>query len=168
MQFIKTNVFRVAILSSLLLSLLFSGAVSAQATYVDDPATPPETITESTNLSQTNTNTTSRTSDIQNSLCAGANLDVTSNCQSGITSQDATAKINDLIADVINIFSLVVGVVSVIMIIYGGFRYITSGGESNSVSSAKNTILYAIIGLVIVALAQFIVRFVLGRVTDAT
>jgi|GEM_PF-403706 len=164
MQFIKTNVFRVAILSSLLLSLLFSGAVSAQATYVDDPATPPETITESTNLSQTNTNTTSRTSDIQNSLCAGANLDVTSNCQSGITSQDATAKINDLIADVINIFSLVVGVVSVIMIIYGGFRYITSGGESNSVSSAKNTILYAIIGLVIVALAQTIVRFILGRV----
>jgi hypothetical protein len=51
------------------------------------------------------------------------------------------------------------------MIIYGGFRYITSGGESGSISSAKNTILYAIIGLIIVALAQFIVKFILAKAT---
>jgi hypothetical protein len=53
------------------------------------------------------------------------------------------------------------------MIIIGGFKYITSGGDSNNVSSAKNTILYAIIGLIIVALAQTIVRFILGRVISA-
>jgi hypothetical protein len=52
------------------------------------------------------------------------------------------------------------------MIIIGGFQYITSSGDSGKVGTAKNTILYAIIGLVIVALAQFIVRFVLSRVTD--
>jgi cytochrome bd-type quinol oxidase subunit 2 len=104
---------------------------------------------------------------IQDSLCSGAELSTTAT-DCATSTADAGSSVNDLIADVINIFSLVVGVVSVIMIIYGGFRYITSGGESNSVSSAKNTILYAIIGLVIVALAQFIVRFVLGRVTDAT
>jgi hypothetical protein len=52
--------------------------------------------------------------------------------------------------------------VAVIMIIYGGFRYITSGGDSNRVGSAKNTLIYAIIGLIIVALAQLIVHFVLS------
>jgi hypothetical protein len=107
------------------------------------------------------------TPQIQNSLCAGANLDVNSSCDTGITGENATAAINDLISDVINIFSLVIGVVAVIMIIIGGFKYITSGGDSSNVSSAKNTILYAIIGLIIVALSQTIVRFVLGRVITA-
>ena len=73
------------------------------------------------------------------------------------------------IANVINIISLVVGVVAVIMIIVGGFRYITSGGNQERVKSAKNTIIYALIGLVIVALAQIIVKFVLTQATtDST
>jgi hypothetical protein len=55
----------------------------------------------------------------------------------------------------------------VIMIIVGGFRYITSGGNDASVTAAKNTILYAIIGLVVVALAQIIVRFTLGKLTNS-
>ncbi len=102
--------------------------------------------------------------DIQDSLCAGANLDVSSDCASGgITPGAASDKVNKLIATVINLFSFVVGVVAVIMIIIGGLRYITSGGDSANVTSAKNTILYAIIGLIIVALAQVIVRFILGR-----
>jgi hypothetical protein len=50
------------------------------------------------------------------------------------------------------------------MIIIGGFRYITAGGDSNNVSAAKNTIIYAIIGLVIVAFAQIIVQFVLNKI----
>lgn len=112
------------------------------------------------------TPTDSPTPQIQNSLCAGANLDVNSSCQTGITGDTASDKINELVADIINIFSWVVGVVSVIMIIVGGFRYITSGGDSSNITSAKNTILYAIIGLIIVALAQSIVRFVLGRVIE--
>ena len=57
----------------------------------------------------------------------------------------------------------VILIAAVIMIIWGGFRYVTSGGDSNKVSSAKNTIIYAVIGLIIVALAQFIVKFVLDK-----
>jgi len=72
--------------------------------------------------------------------------------------------VNSIIKDVVNILSFVVGVVAVIMVIVGGLKYITSGGDSNSVNSAKNTILYAVIGLVVVALAQIIVRFVLTRI----
>ena len=64
---------------------------------------------------------------------------------------------------IIDIFSIVVGSVSVIMIIIGGFRYVISGGDSNGVSGAKNTIMYAIIGLVIVLFAQVIVRFVISN-----
>jgi uncharacterized membrane protein len=63
----------------------------------------------------------------------------------------------------INILSVVVGVIAVIMIIVGGFRYITSGGASEKVTSAKNTIMYAVIGLIIVALSQVIVQFVLDQ-----
>lgn len=66
----------------------------------------------------------------------------------------------------INILSIVVGVVAVIMIIYGGFRYITSGGESGNVEGAKKTLLFAIVGLVIVALAQIIVHWVLNTSTQ--
>lgn len=80
---------------------------------------------------------------------------------------DATERVNNIIRLVINIFSLIVGVISVIMIIIGGLKYITSGGDSGNVSGAKNTILYAIIGLVVVALAQVIVRFVLEKTTGA-
>ena len=70
-----------------------------------------------------------------------------------------------LIKRIINIFSIVVGAVSVVMIIIGGFRYIVSNGDSNGVSGAKNSILYAIVGLIIVLFAQVIVRFVLTNVT---
>ncbi|MEX1058990.1 MAG: pilin [Candidatus Saccharimonadales bacterium] len=103
--------------------------------------------------------------EITEGLCAGANLDVNDpNCD---TANDATQKINNLIRKVINLLSLIVGVVAVIMIIIGGLRYITSGGSDTGVTSAKNTILYAIIGLIIVALAQLLVRFVLRQVTSA-
>jgi hypothetical protein len=64
----------------------------------------------------------------------------------------------------INILSLVVGVAAVIMIIIGGFKYVTSAGDSNSIASAKNTVIYAIVGLIIASLAQVIVRFVLNRI----
>lgn len=72
--------------------------------------------------------------------------------------------VSKTIKTIISIFSYIVGVVCVVMIMVGGFKYITSGGSSEGVSSAKSTIMYALIGLIIVALAQLIVQFVLGQV----
>ena len=63
---------------------------------------------------------------------------------------------------------LVVGLISVIMLVYGGLRYILSGGDSKKVTDAKNTILYAIIGLIISLLAFAIVNFVLNSVVGIT
>ncbi|MBM3210512.1 hypothetical protein FJZ39_04200 [Candidatus Saccharibacteria bacterium] len=65
-----------------------------------------------------------------------------------------------IIKMVINILLFIVGIISVIMLIIGGIRYATSGGDSGSVTSAKNTILYAIIGLIVAIFAYAIINFV--------
>ena len=105
---------------------------------------------------------------INNGLCTGANLQFTDNPNGGnCGGSEATASINDLVRTIVNLLSAIVGIVAVIMIIVGGLRYITSGGSDTSVTGAKNTILYAIVGLIVVALAQLIVRFTLSKVTSS-
>ncbi len=103
---------------------------------------------------------------VNDNLNCGANLSFEENCNSDNTT--AGTEVNTIVENVINIISLVVGVVAVVMIIVGGLRYITSGGESGSVTGAKNTIMYAIVGLIVVAMAQLIVRFVVNRATPPT
>jgi hypothetical protein len=107
--------------------------------------------------------------DINNCLSQGSGLSITNGtaCQP-TTTATGTSKINGLITDVINIFSAVVGVISVIMIIVGGFQYITSGGDTGKVGTAKTTIIYAIVGLIVVAFAQFLVQFVLNKVAGTS
>lgn len=73
--------------------------------------------------------------------------------------------VESTVRTMINIFSWIVGIIAVIMIIVGGAKYVTSGGDSNGIQSAKNTIMYALIGIVIVALAQVIVQFTLTKTT---
>jgi len=99
--------------------------------------------------------------DIQQSLCGGTDLTLAKggNC----TNLEAETKVNSTITLALNVFSAIVGIIAVVMIIVGGVKYITSQGESANITSAKNTILYALVGLVVVALAQVIVRFVLTR-----
>lgn len=104
---------------------------------------------------------------IGNCLAQGSNLEVSlgEDCDpSGVGT--GTTRIQDIVTTIINILSVIVGIVAVIMIIWGGFKYITSGGDSGNITGAKNTIIYAILGLVIVALAQFIVQFVLDQVIE--
>ena len=60
-----------------------------------------------------------------------------------------------------NTILYIVGIVAVIMLVIGGIRYVISGGDSKKVTDAKNTVLYAIIGLVIAFLAYAIVNFVI-------
>ncbi len=57
-----------------------------------------------------------------------------------------------------------VGIISVIMLILGGIRYVVSGGDSKKVTDAKNTIMYAIIGLIVAILSYAIVNFVISAV----
>lgn len=99
-------------------------------------------------------------------LCGGSNFDLsgstsdTSGCADN-TNNSLSGKIRKLL----QVLSAVVGIVAVAMIIYAGFRYVTSAGSEGGVKTAKNAIIYAVIGLVIVALAQIIVHFVISNVT---
>lgn len=98
--------------------------------------------------------------DAKGEVCSGigAATDGAGNCTGG------GASVSSIIKTVVNILSWIVGVTAVIMIIIGGFMYVTSAGESGKASTARSTIIYAIIGLIIVAFAQTIVRFVLGKI----
>ena len=71
---------------------------------------------------------------------------------------------NGVFSRITNTILLIVGLISGIMLVYGGLRYILSGGDSKKVTDAKNTVLYAIIGLIISLLAFAIVNFVLNSV----
>lgn len=65
-----------------------------------------------------------------------------------------------------NVMLFIVGAISVIMIVIGGFRYVVSGGNTTNVAAAKNTILYAIVGLVISMLAYAIINFVISSLLN--
>lgn len=70
-----------------------------------------------------------------------------------------------IFSTITNVLLFVLGAISVIMIIIGGLRYVVSGGNSANVTAAKNTILYAIVGVIIAMLAYAIINFVLGSFT---
>lgn len=98
--------------------------------------------------------------DIGGGLNCGADLKISSaDCQA----QDTGGQLDQIITLAINLFSVIVGIIAVVMIIVGGLKYITSGGDSGDITSAKNTILYAVVGLIVVAIAQFVVHFVLSK-----
>lgn len=80
-------------------------------------------------------------------------------CETG--SDCSGSGVTNAVSVAVNILSLIVGIAAVVMIILGGLKYVTSGGDSNKVANAKGTITYALIGLVIAVLAQAIVHYVL-------
>lgn len=80
----------------------------------------------------------------------------------GATGQNNTNTVtaDSLVKQITNVLLFVVGAAAIIMIIWGGIKYVTSGGDSAGVTSAKNTILYAVIGLIVAVLAYTLVNFV--------
>lgn len=89
------------------------------------------------------------------------------NCAQGDNVPDTLFGQGSIFTTVVNVLLFIIGALSVIMLIWGGIRYTTSGGNSSSVTAAKNTIMYAIIGLVVAFLAFAIVNWVLGAVTPS-
>lgn len=105
-------------------------------------------------------------------LCAGKAMALT--VQEGAEAARAEGMPAELVGPdgvftrITSIALYVIGAISVIMLIWGGLRYIISGGDSKKVTDAKNTILYAIIGLVFAVLAYAIVSFVLNSIGSLT
>jgi uncharacterized membrane protein len=84
------------------------------------------------------------------------------NCAKGKGTQTNLFGSGGVFSTITNVLLFLIGAVSVIMLIIGGIRYTISGGDSSAVTAAKNTILYAIVGIVVALLAYAIVNFVLG------
>ncbi|MDX1765651.1 MAG: pilin [Candidatus Saccharimonadales bacterium] len=97
-----------------------------------------------------------------------ADVDLTRGIEGGSedaagTTQEGTTLFggdNSIFRTVTNILLFLVGAISVIMLVIGGIRYVVSGGDQQAVTNAKNTILYAIVGIVVAFLAFAAVQFV--------
>lgn len=72
---------------------------------------------------------------------------------------------NDGLQTVMNILMFLLGAIAVIMIVIGGLRYTTSNGDAGTIKSAKDTILYAVVGLIVALIAYAIVSFVITQFT---
>lgn len=96
--------------------------------------------------------------DASSQLSCGTLKDVNPN---DIGCTGSNSQINKVVQTVLQLLSIAAGIIAVIMIIISGLKYITSQGDSNAISSAKNSLIYAIIGIVIVVFAQVLVQFVL-------
>jgi hypothetical protein len=82
----------------------------------------------------------------------------------GITDKaGAQSKIVDVIGDIVQILVFLVGAISVLMLVIGAIRYVVSGGDPAGTKGAKDSIIYALIGLIIAAVAQLLVIYVIGR-----
>ena len=94
-------------------------------------------------------------------ICSDANIDPDIKAAQGCPSSASTTTLPDAVIIALNAVVAVAGLVAVIFIIIGGINYMTSAGDPNKVKKAKDTILYAVIGLVICVLAFAIVNFVI-------
>jgi len=97
--------------------------------------------------------------------CAG--LNALNGKNSGTCDKSSQSSLQGIIHFAVQTLAWVLGVAAIIMIILSGFKYITAGGDSGKISSAKNTLIFALVGLVVAALAQFMVSFVLSSTKDS-
>jgi hypothetical protein len=100
-----------------------------------------------------------------NSIAGGASAGA--QCAQGSDQKADLFGTNGIFRIVTNVLLFIIGAIAVIMLIIGGIRYVVSGGDSSAVTSAKNTILYAVVGIVVALLAYALVNFVIGSF-DAT
>lgn len=99
--------------------------------------------------------------------CTTDTYDVSSgaNCAQGNNQPSSlfdSATGQGIFTKIVNIMLFLVGAIAVIMLIVGGIRYVTSGGAQDQVTAAKNTIMYAIVGIVVAVLAYAVVNFVVN------
>jgi hypothetical protein len=144
---IKKNLFlKILIVSLASFCILVSLNLSNTHVFASDP-----TIC---NDQSTNTNGT-------NGYTAGTNVGSSAFCKDQSTKDPIFGTLNDAI----NIVTAIAGFVAVVLIVVSGFQMITSGGNPDKLATARNTIIYASIGLVIIALARIIIGFIINKIS---
>lgn len=100
---------------------------------------------------------------------AATAIDLFDGCSADSSSAVCKAAGNDsaqnIVASIISALLWIIGAIAVIMIVIAGIKYTTSNGDANKIQSAKNTLLYAVIGVVVAVLGQAIIIFVVDRIT---
>ncbi|HVX58728.1 MAG TPA: pilin [Candidatus Saccharimonadales bacterium] len=161
-MFKKINNLILAFAASLVV-LVVPAAASARTAPDGSPANPQQTTssqTSSSNPQKAAATVASAQSDIQ----CGINVAAGTDCSA---SSNPSGDLGTTVKKVLNLISAFAGVIAVIMIMVAGFRLITSAGNEESVKKAKSSIVYAVIGLVIIAVAQVIVHFVISTSTSS-
>ena len=98
-------------------------------------------------------------------LTSDASAQVSSGINAATTSEMQGKSVNNTVGSIVNVLLWVVGILSVTMIVWSGFKYITSAGDTSKLASAKSTLIYAVVGLIIAIMAYAIVNFVRTEVT---
>ncbi|MGI9027279.1 MAG: hypothetical protein ACR2FM_00310 [Candidatus Saccharimonadales bacterium] len=92
-------------------------------------------------------------------------------CEDKRTTEDAKGDTNNplfgskgILTQIINILSIIIGIVAIIIIILAGLKFVTSGSNPQDITQARERVIYAAVGLMVAALAQVLVRFIIGKV----
>ena len=94
-----------------------------------------------------------------------ANQEVSEEACKNVNDCNPSSPLGSVFSNVTNVILFLVGAVAVIMLIIGGFRYVMSNGDAGAIKGAKDTILYAIIGIVVAFLAYAAVNFITDQLT---
>lgn len=90
-------------------------------------------------------------------------VEVLGGCPANVCDKQTVFGSGSIFSNILKILTFLLGAAAVVMIIIGGFKYITANGDQSAITSAKNTILYSIIGLVVALMAGAIVTFVVDN-----
>jgi len=96
-----------------------------------------------------------------NEACTGVGL------VSGGGCGDNGTQVSNTLGTMINVFSAIIGFIAVIMIIVAGLQFMTANGNTQNITKARTSLMYAIIGLIIVVLAQALVHFVINQASTS-
>ena len=169
---------KILVVSAGLVALAFSCFAGISTVHaVDTPPTktnPTKTETPTTNTTNTDESTGSSgsgsTSGSTSGSSSGSSCGSAAECiNSGVDQaggSNANKDMGSFLKSITDTLLFVLGAGAVIMIVIGGIRYATSNGDQNTLTGAKNTILYAVIGLVLAIMAYAIVNFVVVRFTN--
>jgi Type IV secretion system pilin len=96
--------------------------------------------------------------DFKSDACNGLN-----DIGSGGCGKKSNSTISHLMTVLLNLLSLLAGFIAVVMIIISGIRFMTANGDASGIASARTALIYALVGIVVVAMSQAIVHFVLVK-----
>ena len=93
--------------------------------------------------------------------CKGVNKSESTACAGQGTTEDP---VSNTVKRVTNIVAVIAGIIAVIMIIYYGFQFVTSGGDPQKAKGARSGIIYSAVGLIVIALATPLIHFIISNV----